>query len=152
MVEAPPVLAEGGGLAPLPEGKPLLEGASSRSTAFEVGLRLALAGSGGGWARGLALLARKRQKAHASSASRYCSSRGTAVSCVESLGKLSVVCLLAWISRVAFEHRLDKRGLMGFELESRTRLGLVAEILEKLVTAPVSERKLGMEARAGVRR
>ena len=51
---------------------------------------------------------------------------------------------------MAFEHRLDERGLLGFELESRTRLGLVAEILEKLFTAPVFERKLGMEARAGV--
>ena len=53
---------------------------------------------------------------------------------------------------MAFEHRLDEGCLLGFELEPRTRLGLVAEILEKLVTAPVSERKLGMEARAGVRR
>ena len=47
---------------------------------------------------------------------------------------------------------MDTTGLMEFELESRTRLGLVAEILEKIVTEPVSERKLAMEARAGVRR
>ena len=35
------------------------------------------------------------------------------------LGQLSVACLLAWTSRVVFEHRLEQRRLMEFELESR---------------------------------
>ena len=53
---------------------------------------------------------------------------------------------------MAFELRLDKKGFLGFEVESRTRFGLVAEILETFFAAPVSERMLGMEARAGVGR
>ena len=68
------------------------------------------------------------------------------------MGNLSVVYLVARIMRMVFEPWLDKRELAEFEVEPRTRLGFAAEILEKLVAAPVSDRRLGMEARAGVRR
>ena len=73
------------------------------------------------------------------------------------MGILQVFCLVARIERMVFELWLDKRKLVEFEVEPRIRLGFipelfVAELLEKLVATPVFERRLGMEARAGVRR
>ena len=75
----------------------------------------------------------------------------------ESLGILQVVCLVARIERMEFELWLDKRKFVEFEVEPRIRLGFipgifVAELFEKLIATPVFERRLGMEARAGVRR
>ena len=75
----------------------------------------------------------------------------------ESLGILQVVCLVARIERMDFELWLDQRKLVEFEVEPRLRVGFtpglfVAGLLEQLIATPVFERRLGMEARAGVRR
>ena len=78
-----------------------------------------------------------------------CCPRGPVACCVESLGELSAARVLAQNSRVVFGLRLDKECFLGFELESRTGLGLVAGILEELLASQFSEWELGMEARGG---
>ena len=73
------------------------------------------------------------------------------------MGIRQVVCLVACIERMDFELWLDQRKLVEFEVEPRLRLGVtpglfIAGLFEKFIAAPVFEQRLGMEARAGVRR